>query len=239
MSSQCIDPATAIGWALATYVVFWAILYITQDSREPQLLMSSVPFVSPILGMIRGGMDFYAQMRCVLVSLCLIGTTGESTKLTTIYYRTREKHHGLPIYTLRLPGTRIYAINSLDLIPVVQREWRTLIFAPIQVQAAQAAMGVSKATIAIMNRDLVSEKGFVNGMAKATHPSMNNGPSLDRLNGEAFRVFNRTLEQIESDSAGNIAMFKWVERQVMLATTDAVYGPASPMRDSRNLDAWQ
>lgn len=35
--------------------------------------------------------------------------------------------------------TRIYVTNSLDLVPVVQRQWRTLIFGPISVQAAQAA----------------------------------------------------------------------------------------------------
>lgn len=121
----------------------------------------------------------------------------------------------------------------------MQREWRTLIFAPIQIQAAQVAMGVGKTTIAIMNRDLVTENGFVNGMVKATHLTMRNGPSLDRLNSEASRVFNKTLEQIETTSTANIALFKWVERQIMLATTDAVYGPANPMRNSHNLDAWQ
>ncbi|KAK8046390.1 hypothetical protein PG996_014454 [Apiospora saccharicola] len=156
-----------------------------------------------------------------------------------MHCQTRERYRGLPIYTLRLPGTRIYAINSLKLIPVVQRAWRTLIFAPIQVQAAQAAMGVSKTTVAIMNRDLVTENGFVNGMVKASHPTMSNGPSLDRLNGEAFRVFNKTLEQIESDSTNTVCMFKWIENQIMLATTDAVYGPANPIRDTHNLDAWQ
>ncbi|KAK8136706.1 cytochrome P450 [Apiospora sp. TS-2023a] len=212
MALYSFDAMTAIGCVLVTYAFLRAVLYFTQDSREPPMVMASIPFVSPILGMIRESMDFYPQMR--------------------------ERYRGLPIYTLRLPGTRIYAINSLELIPVVQRAWRTLIFAPIQVQAAQAAMGVSKATVAIMNRDLVTENGFVNGMVKATHPTMSNGPSLDRLNGEAFRVFNKTLEQIESNSTVTVPIFRWVESQTMLATTDAVYGPANPMRDTRNLDAW-
>lgn len=141
------------------------------------------------------------------------------------------------MYTLRIPGTRIYVINSLDLIPVVQRQWRTLIFAPIQVKAAQAAMGVSKETIAILEHDMVTESGFVNGMVKATHPTMSNGPALDALNAKAFEVFDDTLSGLTAPT--NISMFKWIDGQIMRATTDAVYGPSNPMRDARNLEAWQ
>ncbi|KAI4863881.1 putative 25-hydroxycholesterol 7-alpha-hydroxylase [Hypoxylon rubiginosum] len=140
------------------------------------------------------------------------------------------------MYTLRIPGTRIYVINSLDLIPVVQRQWRTLIFAPIQVKAAQAAMGVSKETIAILEHDMVTESGFVNGMVKATHPTMSNGPALDALNAKAFEVFDDTLSGLTAPT--NISMFKWIDGQIMRATTDAVYGPSNPMRDARNLEAW-
>ncbi|KAI1658736.1 putative 25-hydroxycholesterol 7-alpha-hydroxylase [Daldinia decipiens] len=88
------------------------------------------------------------------------------------YSFMRKRYHDLPIYTLRIPGARIYVINSLDFIPVVQRQWRTLIFAPIQVKAAQAAMGVSKDSIAIMERDMVTESGFVNGPDAPTTMSM-------------------------------------------------------------------
>lgn len=65
----------------------------------------------------------------------------------------REQHRKLLMYTLRLPGTRLYIINSLDLIPVVQRQWRTLLFAPIQVKAVQAAMGASKDAVAVLRHD--------------------------------------------------------------------------------------
>lgn len=76
----------------------------------------------------------------------------------------------------------------------MQRQWRTLIFAPIQVKAAQAAMGASKDAVAVLEHDIVSEHGFVNGMVKATHPTMSNGPALDALNVKAFEVFDETLE---------------------------------------------
>lgn len=148
----------------------------------------------------------------------------------------RKRHRNLPMYTLRIPGARIYVINSLDLIPVVQRQWRTLMFAPVQVKAARAAMGVSKDTIAILERDMVTEAGFVNGMVKATHPTMSNGPALNALNAKAFEVFDDALSGFTAPTT--ISMSKWIDKQIISATTDAVYGPSNPMRDTRNLEAW-
>jgi hypothetical protein len=148
----------------------------------------------------------------------------------------REQHRDLPIYTLRIPGARIYAINSLDLIPAVQRQWRTLIFAPIQVKAAKAAVGASKKALTIMENDLVTEKGFMSGMVKATHPTMTNGPALDALNNRSFEVFDKSLKQLSTPTTVN--MYDWIGRLAMQATTEAVYGPSNPMRDRRNLEAW-
>lgn len=152
------------------------------------------------------------------------------------YAYMREQHRDLPIYTLRIPGTRIYAINSLDFIPVVQRQWRTLIFAPIQVKAAKAAMGASKEALAIMESDMVTERGFMGGMLKATHPTMSSGPALDSLNTRAFEVFDKALKQLSTPTTVN--MYDWIGRLVMQATTEAIYGPSNPMRDRRNLEAW-
>lgn len=76
------------------------------------------------------------------------------------------------MYTLRIPGARLYVINSLDLIPVVQRQWRTLLFPPIQVKAAKAAMGASDNAIKVLEKDMITDKGFVPGMVKVTHPTM-------------------------------------------------------------------
>lgn len=152
------------------------------------------------------------------------------------YVHMRKEHPSLPIYTLRIPGVRLYVINSLHLIPMVQRQWRTLIFAPIQVKAAKAAMGASKEALTIMESDMVTEKGFMSGMVRATHPTMTNGPALDALNTRAFEVFDKALRHLSSPTTVN--MYDWMSRLVMNVTTEAIYGPSNPMRDSRSLNAW-
>lgn len=99
-------------------------------------------------------------------------------------------------------------------------------------------MGVSKESIAILNKDLVTEKGFINGMVKATHPTMSNGPALDALNTKAFEVLDEALEAFAHTPAA-VNMYEWIGKQMMRATTDAVYGPSNPMKEARNLEAWQ
>lgn len=98
-------------------------------------------------------------------------------------------------------------------------------------------MGASKEAVAIMNEDLVTEKGFVNGMVKATHPTIT-GPALDALNTKAFEVLDEALEALTNTPA-SVNMYDWIGKQIMRATTDAVYGPSNPMRETRNLAAWQ
>ncbi|KAK2605504.1 hypothetical protein N8I77_008337 [Diaporthe amygdali] len=212
MISVNISPAvaTALCGAVAVYALLWILLHLTHDNNEPPLVSTTVPFISPTLGMIKWSKDFYAHMR--------------------------KQHQKLSIYTLRIPGARLYVINSLSLIPVVQRQWRTLIFAPIQVKAAKAAMGASKEAIAIMERDMVTEHGFMSGMVKATHPTTSNGPALDALNTRAFEVFNETLGQLTLPTTVN--MYNWIGKMIMNATTEAIYGPSNPMKDARSLEAW-
>ncbi|CAG8973519.1 hypothetical protein HYALB_00002844 [Hymenoscyphus albidus] len=172
------------------------------------------------------GLLFLAPMSCIL---------GGGFFLYALTAWNEKKASNLPIYTPRIPGVRLSVINSLDLVPVVQRQWRTLIFAPIQVKAAQAAMGASKGAVEVMNRDFVTENGFINGMVKATHPSMIKGPALNALNSKAFEIFDDAL-RFERPSTVNL--FVWVGKIIMHATTDAIYGPSNPMRDGKNLEGW-
>lgn len=96
-------------------------------------------------------------------------------------------------------------------------------------------MGASKDSVAVLEHDMVTEHGFVNGMVKVTHPTISNGPALDALNNKVFKVFDEAL----GHPPATVAMYEWVDKVIMRATTDAVYGSSNPMRDSRMLEAWQ
>jgi len=45
------------------YGFLWAILYFTHDGDEPPLVLTTIPFISPILGMLKWKTRFYNRIR--------------------------------------------------------------------------------------------------------------------------------------------------------------------------------
>ncbi|KAL7621627.1 hypothetical protein AAE478_008953 [Parahypoxylon ruwenzoriense] len=199
----------AVAGIIVTYVLFQALLRLTQDPREPPLVSTFIPFLSPVFGMVKGNSRFYNQMR--------------------------DKYPSLPIYTLRLPGTRLYIINSTSLIPVVQRQHRVLSFAPVEARATKTFMGASKPGIEIVSRNMGSDDGFVPGFLRAVHPALSAGPELDDLNKNSIQVITASLDELATRSPTTLKMYKWVTNELFFATTDAVFGPKNPLRDEINL----
>lgn len=150
----------------------------------------------------------------------------------------RDKYPNLPIYTLRLPGARLYIVNSTNLIPVVQRQWRTLLFPPVSARASEVAMGGSKEALAIIRDDMVTESGFMHAFIKAVHPALSSGSALDELNGNALETITSSLDEITAHGPKKVNMFEWVRHELLMATTDSVYGPRNPLRDPANEAAW-
>lgn len=54
---------TGAAGLVATYVFLWALLHLTQDVREPPLLSTAIPFLSPVIGAVRWSMECYTHMR--------------------------------------------------------------------------------------------------------------------------------------------------------------------------------
>lgn len=68
-------------------------------------------------------------------------------------------------------------------------------------------MDASKDAIAILEHDLVTERGFINSMVEVSHPAMSNGLALDALNAEAFEVFDEALKQFATPTTAKCSSF--------------------------------
>jgi len=79
---------------------------------------------------------------------------------------------------------RLYIINSTELIPIVQRHFRILDFAPLEAKAAMNVMGASPEGRKILVREVegVGEFGYPILFDKAIHPAVTPGPKLDAMN---------------------------------------------------------
>ena len=87
-----------------------------------------------------------------------------------------------------------------------------------------------------MREDMITDAGFVHGMSKATYPALSSGPELDDLNAKSFQVITDTFDRLVKPTT--VKLSQWINEELMLATTDAVYGPHNPMRDVSNCKAW-
>ncbi|KAI1503392.1 cytochrome P450 [Biscogniauxia marginata] len=118
------------------------------------------------------------------------------------------------IYTLRMPGSRIYVINSAPLITSVQSQFRTLSFTTIEVNIAANVIGVTKATNDIIGRNVTSDGSYLMSFPKYVHSALSAG------------------------GVKTIKMFQWVRHELLLASTEGVYGPKNPFRDPAMEKAW-
>lgn len=153
--------------------------------------------------------------------------------------RADRREHDYDMYTLRVMGSRIYVVNSFSLISVVQKYYRTISWAPYMGHAIRWMTGTSKSTNDIMARDIVSDNGFFFGIKKHAFKALAPGPSLDILNASAIRAFADQIDVLAEERLHQVSLFAWVRRQIILATTDAVYGPHNPFRTRSVQEAWE
>lgn len=55
-----------LGSLAAAYVFLSALLHFTQDAKEPPAVETTIPFVSPLLGLIPGKQKFFVKQRLVI-----------------------------------------------------------------------------------------------------------------------------------------------------------------------------
>ncbi|KAI0145447.1 cytochrome P450 [Xylariaceae sp. FL1272] len=187
-----------IGVVFSTYVLLYALLRSTQDASEPPAMATTIPFVSPILGM---------------------------KKRNSSYYNYLRDKYSQPIFTLRLPFTRLYIVTSTSLIPAIQRQFRVLSFNPVQIKAATNLAGLSREGLNFLARDIDNDKGFIPGTM------------LDTLNQKTVSVILDSFNELaERGTSCTVDLYKWVGEQITYATTDANYGPHNPLRDPQCLE---
>ncbi|KAI1740239.1 cytochrome P450 [Xylaria scruposa] len=201
----------AAGIFALVYLLLVSIDRLTRDAREPHSISDAIPFITPTLSMVSHGGKFHQVMR--------------------------DKHK-LPIYTLRLPFTRFYVINSPSLITSVQCQFRTLSFTAIEANIAANLIGVSKSTNAIIGHNVTSDESYLMSFPKYVHSALSAGPGLDAMNRRSIQVISNSLNASAQQGAATIDLFQWVRHELLMASTEGVYGPKNPFRDPAMEKAW-
>ncbi|KAI1087193.1 cytochrome P450 [Rostrohypoxylon terebratum] len=203
--------SVVFGSLATTYLFLRFLLYLTQDAKEPPAIVTGIPFFGPLIGMARQKSGYYNQLRDT---------------------------YKLPIYTLRLPFSRMYIVNATELVPALQKQWRAVSFAAIAADAGNL-VGISKKGIEIMHKDLMSEHGFSVSWPKYITPVMSPGKDLDELSRVAIEVFVKELQNLRSQRAVQTGLWQWTNYIMDRSTTEAVWGPENPYRDPVVNQAWK
>ncbi|KAK7974518.1 hypothetical protein PG989_016366 [Apiospora arundinis] len=194
------------------YMFLRVILYSTQDAREPPAIETGLPFIGPLVGMIKEKSRFHFRLR---------------------------NQYRLPIYTLRMPFQRMYIVNSPSLIPELQKQWRAVSFAAIAADAG-SVVGMSKEAVRIMHQDLMSEHGFSVSWPRFIAPSMAPGDDLDKISRTSVEVLSAELDSLRAQGHPiKVGLWGWSRKLMEAATTEAVWGPQNPYRDSAIAEAWR
>lgn len=145
----------------------------------------------------------------------------------------------LPIHTLRLPFSRIYVVNSTELIPALQKQWRFVSFTAISANAG-FLVGISKEGNKLLHRDLTSEHGFSNTWPKYIMSAMGPGKELDSINRDAIEIFAQEMDKLRANGAPTrTGLWEWAREIMIKSTTEAVWGPKNPYRDAAVAEAWK
>ncbi|KAH9905705.1 cytochrome P450 [Xylariomycetidae sp. FL2044] len=210
-----LETATMITFAFicaglgAVYALLLHLLRSTQHTMEPPVVGTAVPFISPLTAMYSAGLRYWNMNR------------------------------NLPIYTLRVPGARLYVVNSTPLIPQIQKHTRVISFAPIMIRLISTMTGLSKEGHEIVSHEPLENHGYSLALARNIHQSLAPGPKLDVLNRYSVKVITESLNRFAlGNQPKTVSLYKWIIHEVMMATTEGVYGSCNPYRDPAMVAAW-
>ncbi|KAL8940751.1 MAG: hypothetical protein Q9211_002132 [Gyalolechia sp. 1 TL-2023] len=189
--------------------LFNRFLAVKHDPQEPPLVPPKIPLVGHLIGLVMRKNDYYVDLR---------------------------RQHSLPIYTLPIFASKLYVINSIDLISSVQRIPKILAFPPIEAKFASTVCATSKEANELLAHNVNGEEGdwgYSYDAYKSMHSALAPGPGLDGMNRIMIQNIAHSLNQIRArgDQSLNIRLAEWTRHEITMATTNSVYGRWNPFKD--------
>ncbi|KAI4858653.1 putative cytochrome P450 [Hypoxylon rubiginosum] len=199
--------------AIVTYLI--ARNMFGNNLQEPPPAPSSIPLIGHAVGLSRSSFNYYTEL---------------------------SKQVDAPIFTVSLPGQKMYIVTKPELIQQAQKQHRTLAFPPIAAKFATTVVGLSKEGQAVLARNVNGDHGD-HGLSMETYAAMRAalqpGPALDNMNRAMLAEINKSLNELAPvDNKQQFSMFAWLRDSLTLATTRAIYGPQNPFDDREIRDAF-
>ncbi|KAI0391943.1 cytochrome P450 [Xylariaceae sp. FL0594] len=205
--------ATCLAILAVGYVLLHRSSTLKCDDREPPILASPIPFIGHILNMALYG--------------------GKYIKNLGLW----NKH--LPIFTLPVPGSRLYIVTEPSLAAAVQRATKVLSFTPIISEVTERVLGLDKTTVEITRKHLDpghdEERGFLADIQDMIYAWFGPGDYLNEISLNAARDLRSELLtfaiSLKPDLSPHepVDLLEWVRHIVTVSSAKCLYGPQNPI----------
>lgn len=158
----------------------------------------------------------------------------------------RLLHCADPIFTLPVPGSRLYIVTEPALAATIQRASKTLSFSPIIADIIKRVLGLDDEAVAVVRQNLDPEPGDPRGLLADVHDmvyqSLGPGSYLNELSVDAVRELitqlNKNVASLRQDVPSSQAhdLLLWIRHFVTIGTADYLFGPENPLKRSPELE---
>jgi cytochrome P450 len=199
------------------FVTLNHLLSPEHDPREPPMVPPSIPIFGHMFGFMRHSFAYYGKLR---------------------------DRSQLPIFTVCMPGRKIYIVTKPDLISKVDKKNKSISFAPIISEFSSVTCGTSKEANEILEHNLFGEHGaqsLVEDMVVGMRETLKPSKMLDDMNQTMAREVSDLMDAIKPEPGQRcrkIQLGGFVEHVVTMATTNSVYGPHNPYKNKEVKEAF-
>ena len=214
LRSVDMDPAILALFATVSGVfaiVFWPLLKLHHDAREPPIIRPTLPIIGHIVSLIKYSNSYYAYLR--------------------------QQYPDLDCYTLQLYTSKFYVVSSLELVAAVQRNTKTLSFDPLLEFTAELLGGMSKDGMRKHKQPGISRR-LLKQTHPQMWPGPAAEAMVRSITVDIARSVNALIEA--GDESREIDLHKWVRDTIGIASTNAVWGREhNPFTDIETLETQQ
>jgi len=150
-----------------------------------------------------------------------------------------SSRYQFPIYTLAMPGGKVYVVNSPDLALAVQRHPKALSFWYLEALFGKRLAAISedagnKIMTNVHGEEEEAEEGggtslFWDGITFLTK-ILKPGPGLDGMNRTMIQTITDLLNEFDDKESGTVDLWEWIRHAMTMATTESTYGPLNPYK---------
>ncbi|KAF1957115.1 cytochrome P450 [Byssothecium circinans] len=152
------------------------------------------------------------------------------------YYTKISRQWNLPIISLPIFGGNVYVTKSPSLIYSLQRQPKSLSFWYFEAQFTAKLGGLSQAGTNACLRGLrpgSTDESTVIGTLKGERAALSPQGDLNRMVKVATGVMGKSIEALAQESEPQIDLESWIQHEITIATTDAIYGASNPYHDPK------